>query len=216
MPTRRRTGFTIIELVVVMAIIAIIAGGIAGVVIHLGGKARVARTGAEIRLMSMALESYRRDLGAFPPDTGYGLDPAASPGTYDAGSLWRYLCRPVKDPATGRPLGPYLKEWSQEKLAPYTDAQCGPSFYLIDPWGRTYAYVGEAKRVVHNTAGFDIFSTGPDGRTACDARGAAGNMAYDGLDNDANGIVDDADELGPDARHNGTGADDINNWSPGS
>jgi len=216
MPTRGRSGFTIIELLVVMAIIAILAGGIAAVVIHLTGRARVARAGAELRLISMALESYRRDLGTHPPDTGYGLDPGASPGTYDAGSLWRYLRRPVRHPATGRMLGPYLKEWSQAKLEPYTDAQCGPSFYLVDPWGRPYAYVGEAKRIVHNTGGFDLFSTGPDGRTACDAGGAAANMAYDGLDSDGNGIVDDADELGPDARRNGTGDDDINNWSSGS
>ncbi|MHC4198944.1 MAG: type II secretion system protein GspG [Planctomycetota bacterium] len=214
MPTRGRNGFTIIELLVVMAIIAIIAAGIAVVSLN-GGSARLARAGAEIRLISFALESYRSDLGAFPPDTGYGLDMESSPGTYDAGSLWRYLRRPVRHPATGRMLGPFLKEWSQEKLKPYTDAQCGPSFYLVDPWGRPYAYVGEAKRVVHNTGGFDLFSTGPDGQTACDARGAAANMAYDGLDSDGNTIVDDADELGPDARRNGTGTDDINNWSSG-
>jgi hypothetical protein len=164
-----------------------------------------------LRQLSEAIKSYHETFAAYPPDTGYGLDPAKSPGTYDAGSLWRYLTQPVTDPATGEEVGPFLDEWPEEYMAAYSDPKLGPSFRLTDPWGNPFAFVGEPKRVVHNPGSFDLFSVGPDGVTASDEPGAAPNLAYDGLDNDGNGTVDDASELGAAAR-NGEVDDDINNW----
>ncbi|MHC4253205.1 MAG: hypothetical protein ACYS9X_29145, partial [Planctomycetota bacterium] len=108
--------------------------------------------------------------------------------------------------------GPFLQQWPQEDLREYTDASAGRSFYLADPWGRPYAFVGERKRVIHNPGSFDVFSCGPEERTASDEPGASPNLAYDGVDNDGNGTVDDASELGGAAR-NGSDENNINNWS---
>lgn len=215
MPRRGSGGFTLVEILVVMAIIAIIASGVGAFVVHAGRRARPVRARAEIGLITMALEKYHLSFRTFPPDTGYGLDMEGSPGTYDAGSLWRYLAMPVTDPLTKRSHGPFLEEWSAERLESYTDAQAGPSFYLIDPWGNPYGFVGDRRRVIHNAASFDLFSPGPGRTTACEKDGAAPNKAYNGIDDDGNGIVDDASEFGPDAHLNGTEADDINNWSSG-
>ncbi|MHC4505548.1 MAG: hypothetical protein ACYTFI_19760 [Planctomycetota bacterium] len=121
--------------------------------------------------------------------------------------------KPVRDPETGEKVGPFITEWNPKQLKPYNDARAGPSHYLADPWGSPYGFVGERKRVVHNRDSYDLFSPGPDGVTGSDATGAKPDLAYDGLDNDGNGIVDDAAELGPDASRNGEAADDINNWS---
>jgi hypothetical protein len=163
-------------------------------------------------ILEIALAEYRSELGCYPPDTGHGLDPAKSPGTYDAGSLCRHLMRPVRDPATGEEVGPFLNEWPKDDMAAYDDPKHGPSFRLTDPWGNPFGFVGERKRVVHKPGSFDLFSVGPDGVTASDEPDAASNLAYDGLDNDGNGMVDDASELGA-AASNGDIGDDINNWS---
>lgn len=169
---------------------------------------------SDLARISIALDRYYLRFGMYPPDTGYGLDKEKSPGTYDAGSLWRYLVKPVRNPMTGRMADPFLRDWPERQLKEYEDARAGPSYYLADPWGNPYGFVGERKRVIHSKTSFDLFSPGPDGVTASDEHGARPNLAHDGLDNDGNGIVDDAAELGPDASRNGDVADDINTWSP--
>lgn len=208
----RRRGFTLIEMLVVMAIIAIIAASISVVLISPSSRAMVQRTRSQIMMIEGALEAYRDELGRYPPDTGYGLDMASGPGTYDAGSLWRYLILRVRDPKTGELLGPFLEEWPREDLREYSDANAGKSFYLTDPWRKPYGFVGERKRLVRNPGSFDIFSCGSDGKTASDESDAEFNLAYDGADSDCNGIVDDASELGG-AAGNGAAEGDINNWS---
>ena len=210
---RRRGGFTLIEMLVVMVIMAILAASVGAVLISVRGRAKIERASAQIGLIGTALEAYRSELGRYPPDTGYGLDMETSPGTYDAGSLWRYLLQRVMNPKTGEALGPFLQEWPRDDLGSYTDASAGKSFYLADPWGRPYAFVGEKRRLVHNPGSFDIFSVGSDGLTASDEPGAEPNLAYDGVDNDGNGKIDDASELGAAAR-DGDLEDDINNWDP--
>lgn len=207
----RRRGFTLIEMLVVMAILAILAMYIASVLIR-GNRGWTEKARSQIRVIEMALDAYHDEFGTYPPDTGYGLAMESSPGTYDAGSLWRYLILQVTDARTGKSLGPFLEEWPQEALREYADAAAGRSFYLTDPWGQPYAFVGERKRVLHNTGSFDIFSPGPNGKTASDDAPAEPNLAYDGLDNNGNGIIDDASELGAAAR-NGSDDDDISNWS---
>jgi len=209
----RGRGFTLIEMLVVMVIMAILAASVAVVLIGMRDKARVAKAGSQLLAIGAALDAYRDEFGSYPPDTGYGLDMATSPGTYDAGSLWRYLLQRVRDPKTGEALGPFLQDWPRDDLRSYADASAGKSFYLADPWGRPYGFVGEKRRLVHNPGSFDIFSVGPDGVTASDEPGAEPNLAYDGVDNDGSGRIDDASELGA-AAGNGDLADDINNWNP--
>ncbi|MHC5057113.1 MAG: prepilin-type N-terminal cleavage/methylation domain-containing protein [Planctomycetota bacterium] len=155
----RRGGFTLVEMLVVMVILAILAASVAVVLIRIGDRARMEKAQSQIRLIATALDVYRRDIGGLPPDTGYGLDMESGSGTYDAGSLWRYLTQRLRDPKTGELAGPFL-EWPQEDLTAYADASAGRSFYLADPWRRPYAFVGERKRVIHNPGSFDVFSSG--------------------------------------------------------
>jgi type II secretory pathway pseudopilin PulG len=210
MPTVRKTVWTSLAIAIVLFV---------GVIFVLctdfkcnRRKWRCWRSQAQLARFSMALDEYRSELGRYPPDTGYGLGSAKSPGTYDAGSLWRYLVQSLVDPNTGKKIGPFLEEWREGYMVAYDDPKLGPSFRLTDPWGNPFGFVGEAKRVVHNPGSFDLFSVGPDGVTASDREGAAPNLAYDEVDNDGNGKIDDASELGAAAR-NGDIGDDVNNWS---
>ena len=182
-----------------------------------------------LRRLDSALAQYQHDFHHLPPDTGFGLSPTdAQHGagrTYDAGSLWRYLGQEQR--LDGKSYGPYMR-FHHSELVAYADPVFGKSFYVADPWGTPVGYIGDPRRVIHNRGGFDIFSAGPDRKTGQDldhlVHQVGANVAYDGLDNDGDGIVDNADELGS-ARFNGclTMAsndsqiskdmlDDLNNW----
>jgi hypothetical protein len=189
---------------------------------------RVAAAQALIQRISDALERYRAEHHELPPDTGYGLspsDPASGAGkTYDAGSLWRHLGQ--KTHRDGKDFGPYM-QFSSAELAAYADPVHGASFYVVDPWGTAIGYIGDSRRVIHNRGGFDIFSAGPDRKTGQDVIQQHGpNLAYDGVDNDGDGVADNATELG-NAKFNGCltvasgndqvprdALDDLNNWDP--
>jgi len=231
---RARAGMTLIELLVVMAILAILVSSVAAVWLHASGVGPIEAAKADINKISLALDEYKLQFHTYPPDTGFGLDMTASPGTYDPGSLWRYLVKPVYDQRTGKLYGPYL-EWEQDRMVAYNDRFAGRSFYLVDPWGKPYGFIGDKKRVIHNQGSFDLFSSGPDGLTACNngiddpeehpdgwgdpatdnplSTREGDNRAYNNIDDDRNGFVDDSLEFGPEATLNGDVGDDINNWS---
>jgi hypothetical protein len=179
-----------------------------------------------VRRLQLALQRYQADFQQLPPDTGFGLPgTAVSLGagrTYDAGTLWRYLGR--EQHQNGKTFGPYIN-FNPTELKPYTDPIHGESFAVIDPWGTAVGYVGDSRRVIHNHGAFDLFSAGPDRKTGIDlARQAGANLAYDGQDNDGDGVIDNAQELGG-AKLNGCltltlsdlqlpkdALDDLNNW----
>jgi len=172
---------TLVELLVVIAILGILAASIAVLGVNVLPKSKDVKARAEIANIELALDRYSMQFRKYPPDTGFGLDPDADPhpGTYDAGSLWRYLVQPVFDELTGTVHTPFL-EWPKKRLRKYKYG-C----MLLDPWDTPYGYVGDPTRVIHNQGKVDIFSCGPDGKTAC-------NNAIDdpGPDGKTDGIAD--------------------------
>jgi len=150
------------------------------------------RAGARLDLapIALALETYRLDHRAYPPDTGYFIHRNEWRSRFDPASLWRYLVRPVYDPTRDRTMGPYLNLGGELSSAGYE--------IVVDPWGNPIDFRAEPGRVLHNRGRFDLYSCGPDGVTA-------GN---NGADDDGDGRVDEPDEW----KLNGTLGDDINNW----
>ena len=59
-------GFTLIELAVVLAIIAVLAGILTPIVIGYVDEARITRAAADTRAIGTALFSYKRDTARFP------------------------------------------------------------------------------------------------------------------------------------------------------
>jgi prepilin-type N-terminal cleavage/methylation domain-containing protein len=74
-PTRFSRAFTLVEMLVVMAVIAILAGIILSVNGLVQSKAARTRAEAEIRAMSAGLERYKADNGSYP------MSPESSPNT---------------------------------------------------------------------------------------------------------------------------------------
>lgn len=64
----RTGGFTLIEMLVVIAIIAILAGLIVGGAGYATKQSRVSRVQAEMHALVSSIESYHKDKGFYPPD----------------------------------------------------------------------------------------------------------------------------------------------------
>lgn len=88
----RRRGFTLMELVVVIAVIGLLAGLTAPAVFRHLADARVAAAKSDLATLSLALESFALTTGAYP-STAEGLEALVSPGGHEP-ALWK---------------GPYLK-----------------------------------------------------------------------------------------------------------
>ena len=88
-----RRGFTLIEILVVVVVIAILATLVAPNVFRHVGTARETTARSQIEMLGAALDAYRLHVGRYP-STQEGL-----------GALW---VRPASAPATWR--GPYLRK----------------------------------------------------------------------------------------------------------
>ncbi len=174
----RRRGFTLMELLIVIAIIAILAGILVPVIFYVQKKARISATRAQIVGIKGALAQYDLIFGQYPPDAAGVIDPNLDMSSeilvyYLGTAFMQTPTRPhhVKASSNG---GPFM-EFDANKLVD-TD---GDGFReLPDPWGRLYEYDnlrddatgytpcttggpdprGGAKNPTH----YDIFSRGPE------------------------------------------------------
>src|SRR5438067_8339679 len=67
-----RRAFTLIELLIVVAIIAILAAIAVPNFLEAQTRAKVSRAKADLRTVATALEAYNVDTNKYPPDFGYG------------------------------------------------------------------------------------------------------------------------------------------------
>ena len=95
----RRAGFTLIEILVVIAVIAILASLVAPNVFQHVGTAR-----SQVEMLATALDAYRLDNGHYPSTT-QGLTALVSAPTDEAATGWRgpYLRRAVPLDPWGKP-----------------------------------------------------------------------------------------------------------------
>jgi len=168
---RKHSSFTLMELLTVIAIIAILAGLIlwAGTGVMAAGLR--SRASSEIQGMSSALEGYKVDNGIYPADlnlvgptnSSYPTDPTASGSgaNYQASSetLYQALSGQTNFNAATAGNKVYFTFKSSQVGNP-----SGPSYtYVRDPFGFSYGYSpgNGSNDVPYNGAGFfDLWSTG--------------------------------------------------------
>jgi prepilin-type N-terminal cleavage/methylation domain-containing protein len=162
---RRYNGFTLIELVLVVGIIAVLTGLVLSTVGYARKKAALARAETEIAAISAACENYKADNGVYPKDPIAGtatdtLDAKTmgNPGTYPTASLVLYralsgdrnLDRAVTDvdenfKIDGTTLIPPLSAlptsyftFKPNMLSPAGGT--GTVTAIVDPFGNSYGY----------------------------------------------------------------------------
>lgn len=157
--TRARTvhGFTLLELLAVIAIIAVLTSIVIGVGRRASEAGRVARAKAELAALSAALESYKRQYGDYPR-------------TNDSALLLQSLIG--KFGPTGTALNPAGRAQLETAklsiaLASAPDAPLDPftstSAVLLDPWQQPYVYIYKTPLSGWTNPSFVLYSIGPDG-----------------------------------------------------
>jgi general secretion pathway protein G len=93
---RRRSGFTLIEILVVIVVIAILATLVAPNVFQHVGSAKSATAKSQIEMLSTTLDAYRLSNGAYP-STEQGLGALYERPAIDPPATWNgpYLRKPV-------------------------------------------------------------------------------------------------------------------------
>ena len=107
----KRSGFSLIELVIAVTILSILAGVIAPRVSQFSEKAQISRAANDVKAISRALDYMYADLNAYPRNTAQGVDPGLTSNARVPNAL-----RPNWE-------GPYMAAWPD-----------------THPWGGNYDY----------------------------------------------------------------------------
>lgn len=104
---RRKSAFTLIELVVVMLILAILAAMIVPRIIGRSEDAKVARAVSDLATVRSMLDNFRIDVGRYP-STEEGLDSLRTAPADASGWRGPYSQKPITTDPWGEP---YVYEW---------------------------------------------------------------------------------------------------------
>jgi general secretion pathway protein G len=171
---RGKSAFTLIEILAVMAIIAILAGVIVGSTSLVRDKQDRELTKVQIGIISNKLEEYKLDTGAYPAtennETGEKTSDVIFKALYwdsddddkgvgtgqEEGDLDQKIYLPDLDPATSK------QKWTKTPASDKTK--------ILDPWGQEYRYRsakdenGKENSSTDNPD-FDLWSIGKDGKS---------------------------------------------------
>jgi len=178
-----RKGFTIIELLAVIAVIAVLAGIVLRVRDGARERAQRDRAEGELAAMAQALEAYRATFGDYP--WGQGDDALVL-----ARALQGDILPDGRAPREVRPLLDLQRFvfGDPETLEPFP-ADASPSrAVLLDPWGQPYRYRYRSDKddAAWQRRGYVLLSTGPSGARATEeGRREAPGIPADGLIGDA-------------------------------
>jgi type II secretory pathway pseudopilin PulG len=142
---RYNAAFTLIELIVVTAVIIILTGLVLSTVGYVQKKGARARAETEIAAISAACESYKADNGIYPRDNTTNqytdnLDARTSgdPSAYQQASLFLYTQLSGMNP-DGSPIAG-ARSYFSFKPNMLSPRQGLPITAIVDPFGNSYGY----------------------------------------------------------------------------
>ncbi len=188
---RHKKAFTLIELLIVVAIIGILAAIAVPNFINAQVRAKVSRANADLRSIRTAIEMYTVDHSAVIPDpTVIGV--VGGNGT--AYEVWQYLTTPTSYISGGAFMDPFVPKDNEYSGAAWEAVKVGLYHYrsidLIRSQGQTN---------IHPTARYVTRSPGPDRWYIVNPQRLASWMAYDpsnGLNSAGDIVVTDMGILG--------------------
>ncbi len=165
---RRTRAFTLIELLIVVAIIAILAAIAVPNFLEAQTRSRISRTQADMRSAATALESYRVDHNNYPFD-GYNYDGSLGAQRYNYWYLPLDLSTPIAYMTSVHIVDPFRDHrggeghWQFDNVR-YRNIRStwGPEFGEIQSPSRTSPSVYQAS-MLQDVGEWDIVSVGPDG-----------------------------------------------------
>jgi len=177
MTTAKQRGITMIELLVVLAIIGLLATIAYSVYSGHVFRAKIAATASEIHQLELACAQYEVDTGQYPPSSSGTrlapgpIDPVNVPGEgaigcgYMVTALVGSLSGDPHNPIDLRWNGPYL-ELDRARLGTITGEPLDPTqpyrmpqVQLLDRWGNPYYYIRSADYLTFG--GTRVPSSGP-------------------------------------------------------
>ena len=148
----RSAGFTLIEMITVVAVIIILVSLVLAVNGLVQRKSAMARADIEIRTLSSAAESYKTDNGGFPQDTSSSsLTSTLDPRTSFTPNSYYQACGVLYTALSGMTnVGGVMKQTATNYAPDFFksarmaggpgSSNPGLATYLMDPWGNSYGY----------------------------------------------------------------------------
>ncbi len=141
--SRLSCAFTLVELLVVVALMAVLLGITLGFLRGSKEQAAIGRARSELAVLSQALEDYRREHGDYPQT-------ADTPEKLYQALIGRL--GPAGDRISGRSVLNGVQMTLRDMQHPADSAN-----YLVDPWGNGYQYVYFIRQANSEPAIFAIY-----------------------------------------------------------